>query len=610
MYGKKYTRRLRAFLGPDYWRYSIYNQEKMKEAIMSRNNSNADERKIQKLRALMCYANDFAVIPVKKDKTPLLKSWVELQDRKATPAEIERWWADNPDANIAIVLHEGYVVLDVDDPHIAQILLERGIHNETRVETSVSGGLHIWFRESTWVTKTKENLRSAYGVKADILTKGAYLIVPPSDGYTLLSDKPILEVVDARVKSFELLGISGTPVSKESIPPRGIPIGARNETLAQYAGSLCKKFKDYPIFLEKLDEFNQKTCQPPLERKEIEIIARSIYGREQKKSGFDSNTLETAPVFERKYFSLKALLEIEQTKIDWIWDGYLAKGFTTLLSGLPKVGKTTLLFELIKAFQAKTGFLSRNINFDGGILIITEENRMIYQDRLVKAGISPEGLYVLPASEVWGWSRDKILAQAHGAIQYDKVGLVIFDTLGEFWGVGQENDASQVIDALKPIKVIASQHNVALLLVHHLRKGEGEHGKAHRGSNAILGAVDIGLELNYPNVKVSQRREIVSHSRFSETPPAMLIEYVSGVYKSLGAPSVVGKDEVKTRFLNALSEETYEPLEDISKRMDPEPGKSLLSKVARECRNNKSVDYCGEGTKGKAWQYRKVLPSK
>jgi hypothetical protein len=34
-------------------------------------------------------------------------------------------------------------------------------------------------------------------------------------------------------------------------------------------------------------------------------------------------------------------------------------------------------------------------------------------------------------------------------------------------------------------------------VVHHTRKGEGEHGEAIRGSSAALATVDIGLELAY-----------------------------------------------------------------------------------------------------------------
>src|SRR4030042_5829728 len=45
---------------------------------------------------------NFSVIPVGKDKKPLIK-WEEFQQRKATKEEIIGWWGKYPNANVAIV---------------------------------------------------------------------------------------------------------------------------------------------------------------------------------------------------------------------------------------------------------------------------------------------------------------------------------------------------------------------------------------------------------------------------------------------------------------------------------------------------------------------------
>ena len=58
----------------------------------------------QILSAALVYAeNGLSVIPVSRDKKPLLKSWKEYQDRYATEEEILSWWEQWPDANVAII---------------------------------------------------------------------------------------------------------------------------------------------------------------------------------------------------------------------------------------------------------------------------------------------------------------------------------------------------------------------------------------------------------------------------------------------------------------------------------------------------------------------------
>ena len=45
----------------------------------------------------------YSIIPVGKDKRPLLKSWKEFQSRVPTEDELLQWLKEFPEANIAIV---------------------------------------------------------------------------------------------------------------------------------------------------------------------------------------------------------------------------------------------------------------------------------------------------------------------------------------------------------------------------------------------------------------------------------------------------------------------------------------------------------------------------
>lgn len=374
--------------------------------------------------------------------------------------------------------------------------------------------------------------------------------------------------------------------------------GKRNSTLTSLAGSMFKRSLGYSVVLDALKEVNKKQCSPPLPDSEVEAIVKSI-----SKGKFDSIAHTVPIVIEKKYFTINQLKGLKSTSVDWLWEGYLGKGYITLLSGWPKVGKTTLLFSLIKAIKTQQPFLNFATKQDGNILVITEEHSQFYKVRVEKASLSGEDVFILSGFEAGCYTRDKVLEQIELAIK-EGVSLIVIDTLGEFWGVNDENSAPLVQEALKRFRTIAQKNNVAFLLIHHLRKSDGEHGTAHRGSGALLGAVDIGLEFKYGTV--SNRRTISSKSRFHQTPPELMIEWDGVNYKSLGDPAKLAKEEVKKRFLEALSQDDYEKLEVISERMEPKPGDTLLGEIAKECRDNKLVDFSGTGKKGSPFTYKKL----
>ena len=72
-----------------------------------------------------------------------------------------------------------------------------------------------------------------------------------------------------------------------------------------------------------------------------------------------------------------------------------------------------------------------------------------------------------------------------------RISLVLIDTLGSFWDVEDENAATKVTKAMKPIVHLARTTDTCFLLLHHNRKSGGSEGSEIRGSSAIFAAVDI-----------------------------------------------------------------------------------------------------------------------
>jgi hypothetical protein len=68
--------------------------------------------------------------------------------------------------------------------------------------------------------------------------------------------------------------------------------------------------------------------------------------------------------------------------------------------------------------------------------------------------------------------------------------------------------------------------DVAILILHHPRKGEWRPGQAARGSGALCGFVDIAIEMDWfgrPD-DADRRRKLTAFSRHEETPRHKVIE--------------------------------------------------------------------------------------
>jgi hypothetical protein len=129
--------------------------------------------------------------------------------------------------------------------------------------------------------------------------------------------------------------------------------------------------------------------------------------------------------------------------------------------------------------------------------------------------------------------------------------LVIFDTLNAFWSVSEENDAGAVTQAIKPVLQLARETNAAVLLIHHARKSEGDHGDEIRGSGALFSLLDVALILKRHEVETQRKLSIIS--RFSEAPPELILELREHGHECLGDPAAVGKVAKQAKLVGVLT---------------------------------------------------------
>lgn len=357
------------------------------------------ERDIKVKVALKYLELGLSVIPVDKDKKPLLQ-WKEFQERKATPEEVDAWFNVHPDANIGIVTGKisGICVVDFDTEDAYEKAKAKGLPKTVLVKTG--RGYHSYFKYKNGVRNFQKRADMP-GV--DFRGDGGYVVAPPSvhesgHVYTLCDDASLDVLEMAQLPDWVLAKDESEKVPLKDIY-QGVPDGERNMSLARIVGSMAHDGLTLDECMKMALAVNQK-FNPPMSEQEVRDCTRSIFDKHQReKSKFDSNANSLSIAIEKKYYTIDELRSLKAEQVDWLWEGYLARGYITLLSGWPKAGKTTLLFQLIKAIKNNQPFLEFATKSDGKILIITEEHSQHYKVRVEEHQLSGDDVLILPAFE-------------------------------------------------------------------------------------------------------------------------------------------------------------------------------------------------------------------
>jgi predicted ATP-dependent serine protease len=241
--------------------------------------------------------------------------------------------------------------------------------------------------------------------------------------------------------------------------------------------------------------------------------------------------MNSASVF--RPINLELLLDEPEEDIAWIIDGYLARGTLTLLAGPPKIGKTTLAYNLITAVANGQSVLKRTVLPAKVVVLALEEHRrdVVRRFREVREGLRETvKIYVgpLPFTET-------VLDEIVNFIEREKIGLVLVDTLHAWWGVSDENSAGEVLRTGGMLLNAVRRTSAAWLCLVHTRKSGGEHGQEIRGSTALLGLVDMALSMKRTEGAETQRC-LEAVSRYAETPSRLIIALGDSGYEALGSP--------------------------------------------------------------------------
>jgi hypothetical protein len=180
--------------------------------------------------------------------------------------------------------------------------------------------------------------------------------------------------------------------------------------------------------------------------------------------------------------------------LNFIVDTLLSQGLH-ILAGSPKVGKSWLALWLSVQIAQGNPIWGMAVKPGTPLYLCLEDSTLRIQNRLFDiTEDAPENVHFCTECFILGKGLEEQLTKFIDA--HPDTVLIIIDTLQMIRGSGYENTYANDYRDLSALKRIADSHNIAILLIHHLRKELSEDVFSRiSGTTAISGAVDSSFTL-------------------------------------------------------------------------------------------------------------------
>lgn len=525
-----------------------------------------------KAAALALARQGYAVFPCRPNgKEPLHKG--SFKDATVDEFQIEAWWNDCPEANIAIYPHACHVRLMVVDADVKEqenglvtMAGEVGTYPPTRVVTTPSGGEHHYYQLPDGVTVQSSARRLGPGL--DVRSHGGYVLVPPSvvDGkqYRLKLDNPIVPA-PAR-----LVAIAGTPEERHPDADKWLcepDLPANIERAREWLrreveqGSVAIEFhggdnftyataavlRDYGLSeqgaVDLLLLHWNPYCMPPWHPDDIDRIVTNAYRYTKRPAGnrvafpdslrrmADSTTLD-AKNADDTFPILRGAEMLKQPDIRYLVSRTIPDTSLGLFWGNYGSFKTFVLIYVALCWSLGWKVFGQKSHHPRRVAYIAAEGAAGVRRRIAgfvkKHGLKPEDVKVdvIPVAPVI-LERPEF-AKLVRTLKDGGYGMVIVDTLSRIIPGRNENDQGDMSLLVDVCSRLINELGVTVILVHHPPKTGG----SSRGSNVLPAAVDFEFEVEKEDARTAlvTNRKMKDDEQWSE-PRCLRAERVETDWK-------------------------------------------------------------------------------
>lgn len=421
-------------------------------------------------------------------KTPLVR-WAEFCSRPPTEDQMRAWAGRWPGANIAIITGDvsgGLLVLDADDAQAVEAVQQLA-PDAAYIPTvrTPRGGTHFYFRSPPGL-RIGNAVRTG-GLKLDVRSERGYVVAPPSSGYSWVTppsdDEGLAELGGELLALLRDAGRSAAPAA----PPGGgsgpvrapkVEQGGRNDWLHRFGIKLLGVGVHPEEVRDVLIAINAHRCQPPLDRREVDGVARQVAGsRAADAARHPSPAGSTTSARPLRVVHYTQLPDLDECR--WLVRNLWTEGGIGFILGDPKTNKSTLLLDMALAVASGTQLLGCDVDRPGPVLLLAAEDRpgLVKQrlDRLGRArGLSRDDVQLRVIDER-GVKLDSHAdrERLRDVVRQHQPRLLGLDPLRRLTGE-DENDSRAMADLGSFLLDLARETKCAITIVHHLRKASAE----------------------------------------------------------------------------------------------------------------------------------------
>lgn len=425
--------------------------------------------------------------------------WSGWQNRGITEAgEAAMVFLENPTDNLGIVCGASeLIVVDIDSEEGERTAAQWSL--PPTLEARTRRGRHLYFRARG------QSINSVKFSGLDVKAGNGFVVAPPSarvDGgqYAWSNDLPIAEAPEAlmqavwRASSDRKKTMAGALAEGETIPA-----GYRDDALASVAGSMRQRGMTESEILAGLLVMNNERCDPPLDERDVQRIARSVATYAPSEPVLARLREDATGVREEadaaaswSVLSAPAICALESTHQENFAGPLLWRGARMVIGGHTGHGKTAFVLELVRAAVQGRSFLG----FDAPakklrvLMVDLEQGLRTVQRRLMLSGLSDEaGLDYLRVPD--GIRIDQSpaeRAELEAIIKRGGYDIVVIDPLYKAHG-GDSLDERAMVDLMRVLDSWREEYMFALVIPMHMRKPpSGPQGKDTLSMHDVFGS--------------------------------------------------------------------------------------------------------------------------
>lgn len=226
--------------------------------------------------------------------------------------------------------------------------------------------------------------------------------------------------------------------------------------------------------------------------------------------------------------TLKDLEGFPDLEEEWYCPDFIPVGAKTIISAEPKMGKTILLFHILKAVTTGGMFLGKECP-PTRVLYLTEQTEAEYKRQVKEVPdlLGNENFFVLLAEntpqEIKTW--EDLLEFAKRMLEKIKAKILVVDTFGGLAKLppNGENDAATIQNQINKLNFLFKQRYLSVVMTHHNRKSytkkDGSSSdvtiNSARGSSAFVGGGGHLIFMDAPEGTKQPKRRLSIFGRYA-----------------------------------------------------------------------------------------------